>query len=125
LPDLPEDFAVQTSTFADAVIVTVSGEVDLVTAPDMEKVIETATDPATRVVVDLSAVTVLDSTGLHALIAAQRELKQRGVWLSVVVPPDSHLRRAFEITRLIESLSVVESVGDALGGVPAEPRTTR
>ena len=56
-------------------VVAVTGVVDMLTAPDLEKAIaEAAKSSPTAVVVDMSAVEFLASAGMGVLIAAQDEL---------------------------------------------------
>ena len=50
----------------------VTGEVDLLTAPDFISALGAAQDAARDVVIDLSAVEFMDSTGLRALLEARR-----------------------------------------------------
>lgn len=107
-------FGIQSSTVDDALVLAVTGEVDMTTAPELAKAIELVSDHTASVVVDLSGVTFLDSSGLGALLRAQRELGERGIGLRVVTPADSPVRRVFEITQLVDPLAVVESLDDAL-----------
>jgi anti-anti-sigma factor len=67
-----------------------------------------------RVVVDLSAVAFLDSSGLNALVHAQRNLAEREIDFRVVSREDQNVRRLFDITQLVDTLGVVESLADAL-----------
>jgi anti-sigma B factor antagonist len=56
-------------------VVRVTGVVDMLTAPDLEKAIaEAAKSSPTAVVVDMTAVEFLASAGMGVLIAAQDEL---------------------------------------------------
>jgi anti-anti-sigma factor len=104
----PPTFALR-STPADAVLlVKVVGEVDMITAPQLSRAIESAPDGTTSVVIDLSEVTFLDSSGLNALVQARRLLSDRGLGLQVVVPPEGTIRRVFEITHLTEQLTVID-----------------
>jgi anti-sigma B factor antagonist len=85
--------------------VTVSGELDLATAPQLEAVFE-ALEPARsdRVVVDLEAVTFLDSSGIRALVRAKRRFDRLGAALAVeaVSPP---ARQVLEISGVLDLLS--------------------
>ena len=77
--------------------------------------VEGASDPCRRVVVDLSEVTFLDSSGLNALVTSRRSLAARDVDLRVISPTDHVVRRVFEIAQLTEELGVVETFDAALG----------
>ena len=76
-----------TTPSAHTAIVTASvgGAIDLATVPDLHGHIEAllADDTVTGVVLDLSAVTFLDSSGIGALIGCQRKAHQAGKTLRV------------------------------------------
>jgi anti-sigma B factor antagonist len=56
-------------------------------------------------VVDLSRVDFMDSTGLALLINAHRRLTRRSKGFAVICPPGP-LRRVFEVTDMVETLHV-------------------
>jgi anti-sigma B factor antagonist len=114
MTDSETTFAILPSSAGSAAVLTVVGEVDMTTAPELLRSIELVSDGTERVVVDLSAVTFLDSSGLNALLSGRRALDARGIGLRVVSPEDNPVRRVFEITQLTESLSVVPSLPAAL-----------
>ena len=58
------------------VVMAIAGEVDIATAPQLERALLRYTD--CDVIVDLTAVTFLDSSGLTALIQAYKRLQQAG-----------------------------------------------
>ncbi len=98
----------------DVRVVEVMGEVDMATAPELTAMLDGALDASPRVVADLSAVVFLDSSALNALIHAQRDLAKREIDFRVVSPVDQNVRRIFELTQLIDTLCVVDSLPDAL-----------
>ena len=57
-------------------VVVVTGEIDLATAPLLEGILRWYLDR--DVIVDLSAVTLLDASGLTALIRTRKRLRQSG-----------------------------------------------
>lgn len=91
-------------------VVAASGEVDLYTAPELERALASSvTEGATQLVVDLSGATFIDSTALHVLLRAARELEGREGELIVVVP-DPKIRKVFEITGFDRLFSLVSSL---------------
>ena len=76
----------------DADVLNVSGEVDLASSPELQALIET-TLPGTRLIVDLTQCTYLDSSTLSVLV---RAFKARGPALCIVVPADARIRRLFD-----------------------------
>jgi anti-sigma B factor antagonist len=110
----PQPFSVRALPGAAAVVLEVEGEVDMLTAPLLLKAIEEVPEGTPWVVVDLTKVSFLDSSGLNTLVQARRALDTRQVTMRVVVPADGGLRRVFEITRLTEALTVVGTLEAAL-----------
>jgi anti-sigma B factor antagonist len=113
-----EPFQVLTSSRDDKLIVDVRGEVDLATAPELTRVVEAGLDAGPvevrRVVIDLSDVGFLDSSGLNALVQLRRLLDGREIAFRLVSPADRAIRHVFEITELTKPLHVVDSLDDAL-----------
>ena len=66
------------------------------------------------VVIDLSEVRFIDSSGLNALVRLQRALESRAIPMGLVSPPEGIIRQVFEITELVEPLHVVGSLDDAV-----------
>jgi stage II sporulation protein AA (anti-sigma F factor antagonist) len=77
-------------------VVGVSGEVDLASSPDLTACLDQVDGV---VVVDLSDVTFLDSSGMGALVAARKRLQADGGDLTVRAPRDN-VRGALEATGL-------------------------
>jgi anti-anti-sigma factor len=109
----PQEFSIRTAIDGDAFVVAPTGEIDLSTAPELGGALE-ATPPASRhVVVDLTEVSFIDSSGINVLLTGQRRLAESGAGFRVVAPPGP-VRRVFELTQLVDALGVVDSIGDAL-----------
>ena len=110
----PPIFELHASFAGDILIVECAGELDMATSPQLSEAIEPAAGSVRRVVVDLSAVTFLDSSAMNALVHSQRTLASQGIVLRVVSPSARPVRRVFEITHLTELLNVVDSLDTAL-----------
>jgi anti-sigma B factor antagonist len=92
--------------FDDRAVVTVSGEVDLATAPRLRAALDEALDAgAQEVWLDLRATTFMDSSGLHVLFAGQARAEALGRRLGIVCPPGP-VRRLFDITGYSERLAL-------------------
>ena len=86
--------------------VLVQGELDIATAAGLISILNSSVADALRaVVVDLTRVGFMDSTGLALLINANRRLKLRRKGFAVICPPGP-LRRVFEITDMVDTLHV-------------------
>ena len=94
-------------------VLTVAGEVDLATSPDLREAIAGAIDSgAHELWVDLCGTSFMDSSGLHVLIDANERAKALRRRLSIVCPP-GNVRRIFDLTGLAVSLPVYDDVGSA------------
>jgi anti-sigma B factor antagonist len=76
------------------------GELDIGTAPELESAVDEALgDGCREVILDLGPTTLLDSSGLGALIRAAREVDARQAKMAVVSPPGSEARVVIEMSR--------------------------
>jgi len=83
----------------DLVLVTLGGELDIYTVPTFRHDLERFDPAEVQVVVDLTDVTLLDSSGLGALVSLLNRARGSSRSLGLVCP-HRHLRRVFEITGL-------------------------
>ena len=99
------DFAVELTSTPVGVILAVAGEVDLVSAPQLLAALRDALASGRPVVVDLGAVTFLDSSGLNVLIEAHKRAEELTTVMALrSVPP--RIQKLLHITRLDEVLVV-------------------
>lgn len=97
-------------------VVRVTGEVDVHSAPQLRDGISTElASGASAVVVDLSSVDFMDSTGLGALVAARTAAGERGLALPVVCTSERILK-LFAITGLTGVFDIQPSVDAAVAG---------
>ena len=109
---MPGDFDVRVKTMpAGAVVLHVSGELDLATASRLEDAIADAA-PAAHIVIDLSDCTFLDSSGVRSLVKAGRETQPEA--RVDLVTADASILRVLEITGVDTVLTVHPSVEAAL-----------
>jgi anti-sigma B factor antagonist len=79
-------------------LVSVAGELDMHTAPDLERELRAALEGGAEVViVDLAKCDFIDSTALGVLVSTKKKLETSGGDVSLVAS-DSQIRRVFEIT---------------------------
>src|SRR5689334_11709754 len=104
----------------NASIVTLRGEIDAFSAPslrdDLRQLVEDA--GALVVVVDLEAVTFLDSSALGALVGVFRRLRERDGRL-LIVQPRTAAGRIFELTGLDAVLDLFADRAVALSAASA------
>jgi anti-sigma B factor antagonist len=86
----------------EPVVVTVRGEVDLATAPELESCLHRAFgDAPDGVVLDLDGLTFIDSSGLRVLVALAKDARSRDASLTLRNVP-RHAQRVLDLTGLSE-----------------------
>lgn len=75
--------SIDESTIGAALVLDVAGEIDLATAPQLEAKV-TEADPEGHLVLDMTNVTFMDSTGLRVLISAHERANENGGSLAIV-----------------------------------------
>ncbi|MEU8900353.1 STAS domain-containing protein [Nocardia sp. NPDC048505] len=96
LTDHHRDFDIDVRTLGAAVVVMVSGEIDMVAGPHLQQSLEQAHDQAPeRVVIDLSRVEFFDSTGVNTLLLVSRR-----------TPTALRLVPSFAVTRPLDALGL-------------------
>jgi anti-sigma B factor antagonist len=84
------------------------GELDLSSvAKVQEELRRIEADAPAKLVVDLSKLTFLDSTGLRCIVTADERAREQGRRIVIVRGPDA-VQRVFAITRLEDRLEIVD-----------------
>jgi anti-sigma B factor antagonist len=108
-----EILAVSTEDRDGLVHMALVGELDLSSVPKVQEELRRveAGSPAT-LVLDLSKLTFLDSTGLRCIVTADERARNEGRRIVIVRGPDA-VQRVFAITRLEERLEMVDDAAAA------------
>jgi anti-sigma B factor antagonist len=100
---------------ARARIVSIVGELDLEGAPTARGVFEGASSDGVRaLVVDLTACTFIDSTGISAIVSAARPLQNGQAKVAIAALQGSEPRRALELAGIDRSIVVSDTVEEAV-----------
>src|ERR1700739_4867897 len=103
----PQPFAIQVAQDDDgSVRVQVRGELDMSTSPQLDETLRREIDAGKRVVVDLSEIAFIDSTGLNSLITALRASDSNGGALVVSPSLPAQVRKVLEVTGLNRVLPI-------------------
>lgn len=109
------DLTLTTRTEGDRTVVSVGGEIDVYTAPQLrEKVVELVAAGDVNLVLDLSGVEFLDSTGLGVLVGALNRVRAQDGSLALVLTQERILK-VFEITGLRKVFPIHATVAEAVG----------
>ena len=102
---------------APVVVIRLSGEVDVLSAPRFrEKVVELVNQGHRLIVVDLDAVEFLDSTGLGVLVGGLKRLRSHDGDMSLVCN-EPRLLRLFALTRLESAFAIHRTLTDAISSM--------
>lgn len=107
------DLGIDVTDRGDWAVLSVTGEIDVATAPQLrEELVELVADGRNRIVVDLSGVDFLDSTGLGVLVGGLKRVRTHDGELSLACA-QPRVRRVFEITGLTQVFPIHETVDAA------------
>jgi anti-anti-sigma factor len=105
-----QPFSVTVSTDGDRATVALRGELDLSGVDRARQAIEEAEkSSASLLVLDLSELDFIDSTGLEVMLRAARRAHDSGRRL-IVARPSRYVRRLLELTAIDQSLDIVEDI---------------
>jgi len=109
-----QDFGISEQQRGGLDIVTPHGEVDMATAPALREHLDSVIGRAQgAVIVDLTPVTFIDSTGLGVLIGAKKRCDETDRELRIVVS-EPRIRKVFEVTGLTDHFVLHDSLEPAL-----------
>jgi len=118
------DFTVEERREGDAAILSVSGELDLRTSPELEKRLGTAFDAGTELVIlDLRQIEFMDSTGLRVLLGAHQRAHESGKRFALVRGADQ-VERVLTLTGVRDLLTVVDAPEELLAAGGSAPDAT-
>ena len=107
------DFSVTVASHGRWEVLTVTGEIDMATAPRFrQRLLAVIGAGAQNVVIDLSGVDFIDSTGLGVLMGAAKRVRSNGGDIRLVMT-GSRLADLIELTRLDRVLDVFDSISAA------------
>ncbi|GAA5115333.1 STAS domain-containing protein [Pseudonocardia adelaidensis] len=123
MADHGEELIVSSRRAGDAAVVVVDGELDMLSAPQLQPEVERSlAEGIRRLVLDLTEVRFLGSSGLKVLLDVRDLAAARGLRLHVAVGDNRHVIRPLQIVELDTVLPLCGSVDEALQerGGPAD-----
>jgi anti-anti-sigma factor len=89
--------------------VVAKGEIDIATADAVTRAVREQLDAGHGVVLDLSAVDFLDSTGVRALLGATNDAKARGLEFAIANPLTPQVDRGLRLMGVLSLLPLVDA----------------
>jgi len=96
-----------------AAVIAFTGEVDLESSPAAREVLLKCLESTGKVIVDLSEVTYIDSSGVASLVEALQAAKKNGSQFSLAASSEP-TRRVLELARLDKVFTLYDSVDEGL-----------
>jgi len=109
---MEQEFRIEERVEKGVPVISVTGEIDVATAPQLRESLHRLIAPGqATVVLDLLGVTFLDSTALGVLVGALKRCRELGGELNIVVT-DARIRKIFEITGLDKVFPMVDALSE-------------
>ncbi|MGH2858242.1 MAG: STAS domain-containing protein [Solirubrobacteraceae bacterium] len=113
---MQNQFRLEVSRHDDSAVIAVAGELDLASGPELEVELERIAGPGTRLlVIDLSGLEFMDSTGLSIIVRAHQRLSGEGCELGLV-RGSPQVQRLLDLTGVAERLRVVDAAEELING---------
>ncbi|MDL4813303.1 STAS domain-containing protein [Actinomadura opuntiae] len=112
------DFDISLMKDERCTLVRVQGDIDVVSRARFEEALFEVVDSGEPMVVDMRQVTFCDSTGLNAIVAANRRAGERGTTVSLVALPP-RVQRVFRITGIDKFVPIYDTLREAIGALPS------
>jgi anti-sigma B factor antagonist len=103
-----------------AVVVAATGDLDIVTSPQLDSALTEARRGSARVILDLSAVDFMDTSSLAVIVGHWKKLTARGGMLALAGARYRYTKTLW-ITGLAERLPMFETVAEAAAACAASP----
>jgi anti-anti-sigma factor len=106
-------FEINSEWQAETGVLTLSGELDLATAPRVEEAVQAMLGHDVRnLTVDLGSLSFMDSSGLRLLIVLDARATSEN-WTLALTRPQESVRRLLQVSGVEENLPFVEDRGSA------------
>src|SRR3954452_19868417 len=96
-------------------VVTARGEIDMSTSPLLRAALRSPEAQAPIVVLDLRAVTFMDSSGLGVIVGQNKRAREQGFRFAVAVNGAHEVERILQLSGLTASLDIQPSPDEILG----------
>jgi anti-anti-sigma factor len=104
------DLNITTAEETDPVVVSLTGELDIASTPQLEERVRGLIDAGrTRLVVDLAGLIFCDSTGIGMLVRANNDCLIKGGYLRLAAP-NRHVARVLAVVGLLDTFPTYQSV---------------
>jgi anti-sigma B factor antagonist len=115
---MPELARLSFETDGDVELARVAGEVDASNVADLsQRLLETVSNKARALVIDLTETSYIDSSGISLIFDAAARMRNRRQQLRLVVPPKSFVSEVLAAVSMGDSVPIDPALGDALRAI--------
>jgi anti-sigma B factor antagonist len=108
------DLSIDDRAIGEGTVLSVRGELDLYTAPALrDRVLAASDEGQRRIVIDLSGVPFMDSSGLGVIVACLKRLRESGGDLALVTAPGSPPSKLLSLTGLDRAIPTFSTPDEA------------
>jgi anti-anti-sigma factor len=111
--EIPPEFAVNAEPVGSAYVVTPEGELDLGTVDELQATLAARPDACHRLVLDLSALTFFDTSGMRLVVETLQEARRTGISLALVRGGED-VQRLFALAGMDDRLPFFDALDEAL-----------
>jgi anti-sigma B factor antagonist len=108
-----EETVVSAESRGDSIVVTIHGDLDMMTSPRLDDCLTDAQSTHQRVILDLADVDFLDTSALAVIVGHWKKLEAAGGMLALAGARYRYTKTLW-ITGLADKLALYETVADAL-----------
>ena len=106
---VPPAFAITTTDLGETIALSVAGELDALTSPELQAAILAVDAGCSRLVIDLSELTFIDSIGLGILLGAKKLSRDQDFRLFLIPSEHHEVKRVFDLTDAAKALTQAPS----------------
>lgn len=111
----PDELEIARTSEQGSCVFRICGEVDMRSSPRLRNaIVDAAQSKAIRIVIDLSGVSYMDSSGVGTMVYVKREIEKSGGTL-ILAGMQTRVRGLFEITQLEKFFQIRATLAEALG----------
>jgi anti-sigma B factor antagonist len=108
-----ESLQIEITRESSILLIKLLGEVDMRSSPELRNAITSEWEqPCPRLIIDLSSVSYVDSSGVGTLVEAKRHVERTDGRL-ILVNLQPRVRSVFEISHLVQFFTICQSVDEA------------
>lgn len=123
MPDMDRLAQMEVESVERVVVARIDGDIDISNAQELgDAIIASMSNDSLGLVLDLTPLDYLDSSGVHLILGLESRLRQRRQEVRTVVPADAPLRAVLDLTAVDKTVPVHEDRDEAVEAIQRRAR---